>query len=81
MHKRQIMTSHHDNDDDDVTYLGEASDSAIRPWSLTLHQLASSDVKLRHLAAACSRMLSPVRPPRLQPLKLSSCTNHWSSVI
>lgn len=61
-------------------YLSEASDIAMRPLSVTLHQEASSWHMWRHLEAACSSMWSPVSIPLLQPVKLNSWNNSCPSV-
>ena len=56
-------------------YLRQLSAMAVIPLSLTLVQLQSSEVMLRHLAAAWRSMLSPVNWPRLQPEIFSSWRN------
>ena len=57
---------------DSSTYLWQQFEIAINPLSVTLHQLVSTCVRLWHLAAACNRILSPFKAPRLHRLIFNS---------
>ena len=44
-------------------YLSQFSARAMTPLSLTLHQLASTRLRLEQRAEACNKMRSPVKKP------------------
>lgn len=60
----------------DNAYLLQELEIAPIPLSVTMHQLASTCVRLWHLAEACSKIQSPVKAPLLQPHKFNS----WKSI-